>query len=313
MIKTEPITANYLRLQRLSTEDGPGTRTTIFLKGCTLQCAWCRSPESIARVATHIRWLEHFCIGCKTCVLSCPGGCISMEDRGLRIDYSRCVLCGKCAEACPANALELPWKKIEAQELSEELLRDKTSFARSGGGVTFSGGEPALQPEFCIALMKILKEQGIHIVLNTCGAVPQENLEMILPYTDLLLYDLKLMNAEQHKQLTGADNERILANLLWIADILRGREYHFTLWIRTPLIPHATADKENLQAIAAFLNQHMENLVERWELRVFNQLRRDQYQASMSRAKLAACQLWASQIYHQPQTVLITGSARAEE
>jgi pyruvate formate lyase activating enzyme len=323
MMEHDTLTANYLHLQRLSTEDGPGIRTTIFLKGCTLRCAWCHNPESMI-TKPHLQWLSHLCIGCKTCVLSCPGGCISMENGKLRIDSSICVLCGKCAEDCPANALELLGKQIHVKELSEELLKDSVFFTQSGGGVTFSGGEPALQPDFCAALMKILKEQNIHTALDTCGLVPQSNLEMILPYTDLVMYDLKLMDAQQHQQFTGASNERILENLLWLAQVMRKRSQKLTLWIRTPLIPNATASKENVQAIANFLNQNLTDLVERWELCAFNNLCRDKYvrlgmdweyrdQALMNREELDDCQQWARQVYHKPNTVNVTGAARVEE
>ena len=323
MMETQRLTANYLHLQRLSTEDGPGIRTTVFLKGCPLHCAWCHNPESIGK-KSHIQWLSHLCIGCKTCVLSCPGGCISMENGKLRIDYKICALCGKCAEACPANALEILGKEINSQDLSEELLKDQAFFAKSGGGVTLSGGEPAHQADFCTALMKLLKEQGVHTALDTCGLVPQINLEMILPYTDLVMYDLKLMDAGQHQQFTGASNERILQNLRWLVAKVRDGSLPLTLWIRTPLIPNATAKKENLQAIAVFLNETAVDLVERWELCAFNNLCRDKYmrlgmnwnyqnQALMSRAELDECLEWTKQVYRKPQTVSVTGAARVEE
>ncbi len=323
MIENSTLTANYLHLQRLSTEDGPGIRTTVFFKGCSLHCAWCHNPESIS-TKSHIQWLSHLCIGCKTCVLSCPGGCISMKDGERQINSAKCILCGRCVEVCPTNALEMLGKQIELEELSRELLKDNAFFEQSGGGVTFSGGEPALQPEFCAALARTLKEWGIHTALDTCGLVPQKNLEMILPFIDLILYDLKIMDAQQHQDFTGAGNDKILENLLWLAELLNEKRYDLSLWIRTPLIPGSTAKRENLQAIAAFLNEHLAGLVERWELCAFNNLCRDKYarlgmqwkykdEPLMSRRELDACQEWARQVYHDPQHVYVTGAARVEE
>ena len=321
--KTDTLTAKYLHLQRLSTEDGPGIRTTVFLKGCSLHCAWCHNPESIS-IKPHLQWLARLCIGCQTCVLSCPNDSLRMEDGILRIDRNRCRVCGVCVKNCPANALELLGDEIGVDELNAELLKDRAFFEKSQGGVTFSGGEPALQPEFCEAVMKTLQEAGIHTALDTCGMVPQTNLERILPYTDLVMYDLKLMDAQLHEKYTGAGNERILENLRWLAETLRKEYPQKKLWIRTPLIPGATASKENLQAIAKFLNENLKDLVERWELCAFNNLCRDKYerlglhwdyceQPLMSQAELEACQEWARQIYHNPEAVHATGVASSEQ
>ena len=323
MIETNTLTANYLHLQRLSTEDGPGIRTTVFFKGCSLHCAWCHNPESIS-TKPHIQWLSHLCIGCKTCVLSCPGGCITMKNNDRHINIERCILCGRCVEACPTNALEMLGKQITLEDLSKELLKDSAFFEQSDGGVTFSGGEPALQPEFVAALAKILKERGIHTALDTCGLVPKANLEMILPFIDLVLYDIKLIDADLHQEFTGARNEKILENLLWLAEAMKEKQYDFSLWIRTPLIPGTTAEKENLQAVAAFLNENLAGCIKRWELCAFNNLCRDKYarlgmqwkyddEPLMTREELDACQDWAGQVYHDPQHVYVTGSARVEE
>jgi pyruvate formate lyase activating enzyme len=247
-----------------------------------------------------------------------------MDEGGRHINAARCVLCGRCVEACPTNALEMLGKQIELEELSRELFKDNAFFEQSDGGVTFSGGEPALQPEFIAVLAKILQERGIHTALDTCGLVPQANLEMILPYIDLVLYDIKLMDTQQHQEFTGAGNERILENLLWLTEMMKENQYHFSLWIRTHLIPGATANKENLQAIAAFLNEHLAGRVERWELCAFNNLCRDKYarlsmqwkyedKPLMKREDLNACQEWARQVYQDPQHVSVTGAARVEE
>jgi len=319
----DTLTANYLHLQRLSTEDGPGIRTTVFLKGCSLHCAWCHNPESISSTP-FLQWQAYLCIGCQTCILSCPNDSLSMENGVLRVDRNVCRLCGECTDACPANALELLGKKIYSSELIEELLKDSAFFSQSDGGVTFSGGEPALQPEFTAAVMETLHEQGIHTALDTCGNVPLANLKLILPYTDLVLYDLKLMDSELHKKFTRVGNELILENLHWLVDYIHDNAQNLQLWIRTPLIPQATATQENLQAIAAFLNELESDVVERWELCAFNNLCRDKYerigmhwdyedQPLMRKDELDACQQWARQIYRKPQTVNVTGSARVEQ
>lgn len=317
------ITANYLHLQRRSTEDGPGIRTTVFLKGCSLHCAWCHNPESIS-IKPHLQWLERLCIGCQTCVLSCPNESLRMENGKLRIDRSRCRTCGVCVNACPANALELLGKRTTVTELSAEILKDSSFFAQSGGGVTLSGGEPALQPEFCAEMFQILKEHGIHTALDTCGNVPRENLAMILPYTDLVLYDVKIIDTEEHKKYTSAGNERILENLVWIGKILKEKYPEKKLWIRTPLIPGATANKQNLQAIAIFLNENLMGMVERWELCAFNNLCRDTYdrlnlnwdyseQSLMSPQELSECEKWAKEMYAEPQSVSVSSAARSNQ
>jgi pyruvate formate lyase activating enzyme len=318
----DTLNATYLHLQRLSTEDGPGIRTTVFLKGCSLHCAWCHNPESIAS-KPFLQWQSQLCIGCQTCILSCPNDSLRMEEGILRVDRNVCRLCGECADACPANALEILGKKIYSSELIDELMKDSAFFARSGGGVTFSGGEPALQPEFTAAVMETLHEQGIHTALDTCGNVPRASLEMILPYTDLVLYDIKIMDSEQHKLFTRAGNELILENLRWLVHYIRQEAPSMRLWIRTPLIPRATTTQTNLQAIAAFLNE-LDDAIERWELCAFNNLCRDKYarlgmhwdytdQPLMTQAELDECQTWARAVYQKPHIVNVTGAARFEQ
>jgi len=315
------ITANYLHLQRLSTEDGPGIRTTVFLKGCSLHCAWCHNPESIS-IKSYLQWFEQLCIGCQTCVLSCPNESLSMENGKLRIDRNRCRTCGVCVNACPANALELLGKRTTVEEMSQELLKDSAFFKKSSGGVTLSGGEPALQPEFCAALLNSLQEQGIHTALDTCGNVPRKNLAMILPYTNLVLYDLKIMDTREHQRFTGAGNELILENLIWLGAYLKQEFPEVKIWIRTPLIPGASASKQNLQAIAIFLNENLNGKVERWELCAFNNLCRDKYerlnlhwdyseQTLMTPEELLECEGWAKEVYANPRSVFVSGATHS--
>ena len=265
-----------LHLQRLSTEDGPGIRTTVFFKGCPLRCTWCHNPESISP-GPELQWLETRCIGCHTCLEACPTRCLEAGPEGIRIDRGRCSGCGLCAEACPGGALELLGRTVTVDELVAELLKDRAYYQASGGGVTASGGEPAMQPGFVAALLERLKAAGVSTALDTCGLAAPRALARILPHVDLVLFDLKEIDASRHRSFTGQDNEAILQTLLAVRDRVAGGASPARLWIRTPLIPGATATRENLEGLGAWLAAHLDGLVERWELCAFNNLCRDKY------------------------------------
>jgi pyruvate formate lyase activating enzyme len=265
--------ATILHLQRLSTEDGPGIRTTVFFKGCPLRCGWCHNPESISTVV-QVHWLENRCIGCRTCLGACPQGALHENGSGLRIDRNTCNGCGVCSEVCPANALEQLGKTVELDALVGELLKDRAYYEASGGGVTASGGEPTLQAAFTAALFARLRAAGVRTALDTCGLCSPMALEQILPHTDLVMYDLKEMDPTRHRQFTGSDNARILANLAQVSETCR--RLGIELWVRTPLIPDATATRENLLAAGAFL-AGLAGPPARWELCAFNNLCRDKY------------------------------------
>jgi len=162
------ITGRILHLQRLSTEDGPGIRTTVFFKGCPLRCAWCHNPESIS-TQPQMQWIAVRCIGCQTCVRTCPNGCLTLTPDGIVMDRERCDDCGKCVQACPSDARETLGKTVTVDEVLAELLKDRAYYEKSGGGVTLSGGEPSLQPDFAEALLRGLKAQGISTALDTCA------------------------------------------------------------------------------------------------------------------------------------------------
>jgi len=312
-----------LHLQRLSTEDGPGIRTTVFLKGCPLACAWCHNPESISR-QMEVQWLAARCIGCGTCVEACPEGRLTLSEYGVQRDRAGCKVCGTCVEACPAGAQEALGREAAADELLAELAKDRAYFEKSGGGVTLSGGEPTYQPDFAEALLSGLKARGIATALDTCGLTSKAVLSRLLPYTDLVLFDLKLFDEGEHIKYTGQSNRVILENLLFVRDDLRQRPGQAELWIRTPLIPGATDSDENLRAIGSFLSEHLDGLAARWELCAFNNLCRDQYARLdrqwayaqtplMTAGDLTRCEQAAQSASHNPGRVIVTGVTRLAE
>ena len=267
---------HILHLQRLSTEDGPGIRTTVFFKGCPLACAWCHNPEAISP-RPQIQWFAERCLGCRTCVETCPNGCLQMTDAGLIIDRVRCEGCAACGLACPAGALEALGRLVTAEELVAELIKDRAYFAALDGGVTLSGGEPTMQPEFTEAVLRRLHAAGIHTALDTCGLCAPATLDRLLPHTDLVLFDMKLLDSNAHQRWTGAPNRQVLDNLQRVAEYRNGSNHPVELWIRTPLIPGATDGNENLRAIGQYLAANLRGRVARWELCAFNNLCRDQY------------------------------------
>jgi pyruvate formate lyase activating enzyme len=268
-------TGIILHTQRLSTEDGPGIRTTVFFKGCPLSCAWCHNPESISS-KPQVQWLENHCIACHTCLEVCLDGCLSNGGEGIIIDRQRCQGCGECTKECPANAMELLGTSTSAVELLPELLKDRAYYGQSGG-VTLSGGEPTLQASFAVELLAGLKAAQVHTALDTCGLCARPVLERLYPLVDLFLFDLKLIDSTRHRQHTGQDNSIILDNLHWLTRRIAGEQNGKKLWIRTPLIPGATDDPENITAIGRFIANETGGSIARWELCAFNNLCRDKY------------------------------------
>jgi len=257
-----------------TTHDGPGMRTTVFTKGCPLHCRWCQNPESIA-FENAVWWEGLDCIGCGSCIEACPQQAIGADEACIRIDRAKCAACGVCVEACPADAMRWQGQKMDMAALLQEVLKDKAYYRQSGGGVTCSGGEALMQYEFVAEFFKNLKAEGVSTALDTCGFAPQKNLQAVLLYTDYLLYDLKLWDDAAHRLYTGASNKLILENLLYAAEFVRRQREngrHMEIWIRTPLIPGATASAENIAAIGAFIRQNIADTVARWELCAFNGL-----------------------------------------
>ena len=273
---TLPPEAMLFEIQRLSTEDGPGIRTTVFFKGCSLACAWCHNPESIS-VRPQLHWIASRCIGCGTCVAVCPETALTLSTEGLTINRDRCTSCGQCAAECPSTAMELIGTRWRLDDLVHEVLKDRAYFANAGGGVTAGGGEPALQAPFLAAFLRTLQQEGIHTALDTCGCFPGRALDDILPFTDLVLFDLKEIDPDRHRAFTGRSNAPILANLQTIQSRMAAGGPPHKLWIRTPVIPDATATEANIAGIGQWIADHMGNTVTRWELCAFNNLCRDKY------------------------------------
>ena len=232
-------------IQRYSTEDGPGIRTTVFLKGCPLKCLWCHNPEG-QELSPQIAFNDSRCIGCKGCVAACPKGAINFTADGSLTDRGKCQNCGKCAEVCPTGARELIGKYMTAEEVFSEVERDTLFYRSSGGGVTVGGGEPTMQPGFLVEFLRKCHEQGIHTALDTSGYVKWQEMEEILKYVDLVLYDLKHIDPVKHAEYTGVSNELILEN----ARRISGKG--ISMIIRVPVIPGYTGGEDNIKGIMKF-------------------------------------------------------------
>ena len=227
--------ATVFDIERNSYVDGPGIRTTVFFKGCNLACAWCHNPESQSP-KPQMMFYKNKCTGCGKCREKCPN---SME---------KCDLCGRCSLFCPQDARDICGKEYTVDEVLKEVLKDKSFYEASGGGVTFSGGECMLQIDFLAELLKRCKENGIHTAVDTAGHVPFEFFERIIPYTDLFLYDVKCFDSDKHRQYTGVENQLILKNLKSLL------AKSTTVWIRIPIIPTVNDTEEELQRIKEYLS-----------------------------------------------------------
>ncbi len=265
----EENTAIIFEILRMSTEDGPGIRTTVFFQQCPLSCKWCHNPESISKNPP-IQWFKDKCIGCKTCIEACQTNVLCFEEDGLHIDRKKCVNCGNCAKECPSTALVMLGKRWNIEDLIHEVLKDKAYFFKSDGGITVSGGEPTLQHNFLLDFLKICKENNVSTALDTCGISSQEIYEKLLPYIDLVLLDIKEMDPQKHKSWTGVSNEKILENAIWLSNKLNEKKKK--LWIRTPIIPKFTASEDNIKGIGEFIVNKLDNYPERWDLLAFNNL-----------------------------------------
>lgn len=231
-------------IDSFAVHDGPGIRMTVYLKGCPLTCAWCHSPES-QRAEPELILARERCLLCGCCVAACPQGLHSIEDGHHSIDRGPCQACGRCVDACAAGAVSIKGYAITAGEVVTKATRMKPFFDHSGGGVTLTGGEVSMQPEFALAVLKGCRAQGIHTAIETCGACDWGTLEELALFSDLVLYDIKLIDDVAHRKWVGASNRGILEN----AARLTGRDVQ----IRLPLIPGITDTRENVEGIFSLM------------------------------------------------------------
>jgi pyruvate formate lyase activating enzyme len=232
-------------IQRFSLHDGPGIRTTVFLKGCFLRCLWCQNPEALGRTPEIAVFVER-CTDSGRCAEVCPQGAIRLGAAG-RVDFARCTSCGACVHACAHDAIRLVGRRMGVDELERELLKDLAFFEDSGGGVTFSGGEPMVQASFLAMLLPRLSDRRVHTAMETCGMFPWSRMAALLGSLDLVYFDLKHMDSGIHRRLTGLGNELILANFVKLASS------PVELVARMPVVPGFNDDQENVRATADFL------------------------------------------------------------
>ncbi len=232
-------------LKRFALHDGDGIRTTLFIKGCPLRCAWCQNPEGLSS-GIRLWYTRNDCLGCRACERSCGLHAIAWGEEGVRVDRARCNLCGDCVKACPAGALRFDGELVSAQDAIAEIRKDRVFFGRDGG-VTLSGGECMQSPDFTLEVLRGCRKLGIGTHIETCLYAPAETVAEIADLCDCVIADIKLMDPVRHKAATGMDNALILENIRMLAK--RGTN----LLLRTPLIPGYTDDAENIAAIADFV------------------------------------------------------------
>jgi len=255
---------NVFNIERFATKDGPGIRTVVFLKGCNLRCLWCQNPESQQEKA-QVMHTKETCVGCGTCVDVCPVGAIAYDETyGFISDPNLCILCGACLEACLYDARSMMGKEWDEDLLVKELLKDRQFFGESGGGVTFSGGEPLLHGPSLVSLSTALKKEHIDLAIESAACVPWSVFEPLLPLIDLFYIDIKHIDAEKHKKYTGSDTSRILENIISLdrngANVI----------IRVPVIPGFNNTEDELRKIFSFLKKNTS--LQKVELLPFNRL-----------------------------------------
>ena len=237
-------------IQRMSTDDGPGLRTTVFFKGCPLHCLWCSNPESQA-TAPQMLFFPSLCAGCGHCVQVCRHDAIVEKGSVFTRDISRCISCGACVEQCPTTASSMSGREYNVEEVMKIIRKDASFFANSGGGVTFGGGECTMQGAFLMELVETCLSEGLHTCIDTCGQTDPKLFVRLLDKADLFLFDIKHMDNEQHKRLTGMWNETIQRNLKNALAM-----YPEKIRIRVPLMPGLNDSEENISSVALLLGQY---------------------------------------------------------
>lgn len=238
-------TGLVFNIQKYSIHDGPGIRTTVFLKGCPLRCQWCHNPES-RTAGPELSWSESRCVRCGQCWEVCRQAAAVRPDSA-EVDRQRCIRCGMCVAVCPTGARELVGRQRTVQEVMAEILQDRIFYDESGGGVTLSGGEPLMQPEFAHQLLAMCRAEGLHTALDTCGYGRREDVLALADVTDLFLYDVKILDDDRHRQYTGVSNAVILENLMALCEV------RANVWIRVPVVPAFNDDVRDVEATAAWV------------------------------------------------------------
>ncbi len=239
---------NIIDIKKFTVHDGPGIRSTVFLKGCPLRCIWCHNPEGIDS-KINLWYFEKKCIGCHRCVAACKNSALSIGNASphIVIDREKCINAGDCVEVCPTAALCFDGKRVSQEEVVDVLLEDKPFYNKSGGGITISGGDPLFQHEFSLGTLKDCKKHNIHTAIETCMYAKKEIFEKFFDYVDLFIVDLKIFNSANHKKYTGVGNELIKSNFEFLASKKEN------ILVRIPLVPGITATKENIGEIASFV------------------------------------------------------------